>query len=74
MGNSRGWQSTRAIVWADELTGNLHSERSAEIMDLPAPLNKEHDQAIIMVTHDTAVGRQTHRTVRMRDGRMEGDG
>ncbi|MCH8346721.1 MAG: hypothetical protein IIC87_07330 [Chloroflexi bacterium] len=52
----------------------MHSERSAEIMDLPAPLNKEHDQAIIMVTHDTAVGRQAHRTVRMRDGRMEGDG
>ena len=52
---------------ADEPTGNLDSERSGEIMDLLIRLNKEHDQAIVMVTHDAGIGQQAHRIVGMRD-------
>jgi putative ABC transport system ATP-binding protein len=66
--------TTPAIVWADEPTGNLDSERSAEIMELLTRLSKEHDQAIIMVTHDAAFGRPAHRIIRMRDGQIESDG
>ena len=65
--------TTPAIVWADEPTGNLDSERSSEIMDLLIQLNEEHDQAIIMVTHDDTIGRQAHRIIRMRDGQIESD-
>ncbi len=66
--------ATPAIVWADEPTGNLDSERSGEIMDLLTRLNQEHKQAIIMVTHDDGIGRQAHRIVKMRDGQIESDG
>ena len=62
-----------AIVWADEPTGNLDSERSGEIMDLLTRLNKENNQAIVMVTHDAGIGQQAHRIIRMRDGQIESD-
>lgn len=70
---ARALVTTPAIVWADEPTGNLDSERSGEIMNLLIQLNKAHDQAIIMVTHDDVIGRQAHRIVRMRDGQIESD-
>ena len=70
---ARALVTTPAIVWADEPTGNLDSERSGEIMDLLTRLNKEHDQAIIMVTHDAGIGEQAHRIIKMRDGQIESD-
>jgi putative ABC transport system ATP-binding protein len=62
-----------AIVWADEPTGALDSETSAEIVELLVRLNKEQGQTFVLVTHDASVARRAHRTVRMRDGRIEGD-
>jgi len=57
-----------AIVWADEPTGNLDSETSAEVMDLLCRLNKEKSQTFVLVTHDIAVGRRADRILRMADG------
>lgn len=57
-----------AIVWADEPTGNLDSENATDIMDLLCRLNKEKAQTFVIVTHDLAVGRRTHRILRMADG------
>ena len=68
---ARALVTTPAIVWADEPTGNLDSERSDEIMDLLRSLNKEHNQAFVMVTHDDGVGRQADRIIRMRDGKID---
>jgi putative ABC transport system ATP-binding protein len=62
-----------AIVWADEPTGALDSETSAEIMDLLVRLNREEEQTFVLVTHDVSVARRAHRIVRMRDGRIEDD-
>ncbi|MDP6454827.1 MAG: ABC transporter ATP-binding protein [SAR202 cluster bacterium] len=70
---ARALVTTPAIVWADEPTGNLDSERSGEIMDLLTQLNQEHNQAIIMVTHDAGIGQQAHRIIRMRDGQIESE-
>jgi putative ABC transport system ATP-binding protein len=63
-----------AIVWADEPTGALDSETSAEIVDLLVDLNRERGHTFVLVTHDASVARRAHRIVRMRDGRIEGDG
>lgn len=71
---ARALVTTPAVVWADEPTGNLDSERSMEIMGLLTRLNSEHDQTMIMVTHDLGIGQQAHRIVRMRDGQIETDG
>ncbi len=59
-----------AIVWADEPTGNLDSETSAEVMNLLCQLNKEKSQTFVLVTHDIAVGRRADRILRMADGRI----
>src|SRR5215203_4222455 len=62
-----------AIVWADEPTGALDSETSKEIVDLLVRLNREHGQTFVLVTHDAAVAVRAHRTIRMRDGLIQGD-
>ena len=70
---ARSLVNNPAIVWADEPTGALDSETSAMIMDLLVELNREQGQTFVLVTHDSSVARRTHRIVRMRDGRIEGD-
>jgi putative ABC transport system ATP-binding protein len=62
-----------AIVWADEPTGALDSETSAEIVDLLVGLNRDRGQTFVLVTHDASVARRAHRTVRMRDGSIESE-
>ena len=62
-----------AIVWADEPTGALDSETSAEIVELLVRLNRDQGQTFVLVTHDASVAARAHRTVRMRDGLIEGD-
>ncbi|MGI0149899.1 MAG: ABC transporter ATP-binding protein [Thermoplasmata archaeon] len=59
-----------AIVWADEPTGNLDSETSAQIMDLLVRLNSEQRQTLVLVTHDAIVSSRAHRIVRMRNGQI----
>ncbi len=59
-----------AIVWADEPTGNLDSETSAQIMDLLVRLNREEGQTLVLVTHDAPVSSRAHRILRMRNGQI----
>ncbi len=59
-----------AIVWADEPTGDLDSERATEVVELMRRLNLERSLSFLIVTHDIAVGRATDRIVRMLDGRV----
>lgn len=59
-----------AIVWADEPTGNLDSETSAQIMDLLVRLNEEQGQTLVLVTHDAVVSSRAHRILRMRNGQI----
>lgn len=58
------------IVWADEPTGDLDSERAAEVVALMRRLNQERNLSFLIVTHDIAVGRRADRIVRMLDGRV----
>jgi len=70
---ARSFVNGPAIVWADEPTGALDSETSKEIMDLLVRLNEEQGQTFVLVTHDAAVAKRAHRTIRMRDGLIESD-
>jgi putative ABC transport system ATP-binding protein len=62
------------IILADEPTGNLDSERSAEVLALFREFNREHGQTIVLVTHDSEVGEACDRVIRMRDGRIRDHG
>ena len=59
------------IVFADEPTGNLDSKTSMDIINLVLNLTKEHDQTLIMVTHDEDVAKYGDRTIVLRDGFIE---
>ena len=58
------------IILADEPTGNLDSDRSAEVLALFRQFNREQGQTIVLVTHDSEVGEACDRVVKMRDGRI----
>jgi putative ABC transport system ATP-binding protein len=55
------------IILADEPTGNLDSVMGNEILSILKKLN-EDGATIVMVTHDDAMAKQTHRLVRLFDG------
>jgi len=55
------------LIMADEPTGALDSETSADIMNILTELNKE-GKTIVMVTHDNDMKKYASRVVYMRDG------
>ena len=56
-----------AVLLADEPTGNLDSQTSAELMSLFSDVNSA-GRTIIMVTHDADVARHAKRVIRVLDG------
>ena len=60
-----------AIIMADEPTGNLDSKSGAEIIELLQSLNRDRGATVIVVTHDPGIAAHTHRTIHLRDGRVE---
>lgn len=57
------------ILLADEPTGALDEQTTAEIMAIFKQLNKE-GKTIIIVTHDMQVANQCNRILRMQDGHL----
>ncbi|MDQ6481962.1 ABC transporter ATP-binding protein [Dyadobacter sp. LHD-138] len=55
------------IILADEPTGNLDSAMGNEIINILQSLN-ENGATIVMVTHDDAMAKRTHRLIRLFDG------
>lgn len=59
-----------SILLADEPTGNLDSNTSAEIMQVFDDLHAQ-GQTIIMVTHEYDIATRAQRTITLRDGEIE---
>jgi lipoprotein-releasing system ATP-binding protein len=59
-----------ACVLADEPTGNLDRENAARVFDLIIDLNRRHDAAFVMVTHDPDLASRMGRKLRIDDGRI----
>ena len=60
------------LLLADEPTGALDSETGAQILDLLRRLRDEHGTTILLVTNDEAIAAQADRTLRIRDGLLDG--
>jgi len=61
-----------SIILADEPTGNLDTATSEEVMELFGDIQKAGN-TVILVTHEEDIAAFAHRTVRLRDGRVESD-
>jgi lipoprotein-releasing system ATP-binding protein len=57
-----------ACVLADEPTGNLDRENAEKVFDLVVELNRRHDAAFVMVTHDAELAARMDRNARISDG------
>lgn len=61
------------VVFADEPTGNLDSSSGAEVLGFLRRAVDEHDQTVVMVTHDPGAASWTDRVVFLADGRVVGE-
>ena len=63
-----------ALVLADEPTANVDSKTALGLLNLMRRLNQDKGATFLFSTHDRSVMRQARRLVRLRDGRIAGDG
>jgi putative ABC transport system ATP-binding protein len=61
-----------SFLLADEPTGNLDTRSGGEIMQILEQLNRD-GIAVLIVTHDPAIGDRAHRHLKMRDGKIVAD-
>jgi lipoprotein-releasing system ATP-binding protein len=58
------------IIMGDEPTGNLDKKNSDLIFDIFNKLTQEHNQTLLIVTHDTDFASRTTKIITMEDGRI----
>ena len=60
------------LLLADEPTGALDSQSTADVLALFADLNAA-GRTLVVITHEDEVGERARRVLRMRDGRVQSD-
>ncbi len=70
VGIARALITKPPIIFADELTGNLDTKTSAEIMDLLTGLFRGNGTTFMLVSHDPDMSRYTDRTIHLLDGKI----
>jgi putative ABC transport system ATP-binding protein len=59
------------LVLGDEITGNVDTKTSAQIMELIKEINRTAGRTFVLVTHNPELAKQGHRIVYLRDGVIE---
>lgn len=57
-----------ALILADEPTGNLDTQNSAEVIALLKETSKQYEQTIIMITHNRSIAQTADRVLQVSDG------
>ena len=65
---ARALATETEFILADEPTGNLDTENTANIISLLRELSSKENVCVIVVTHDTDVAEQADTVVRLSDG------
>lgn len=65
---ARAFINNPELIFADEPTGNLDTKTTIEMMDLITKIVSEHNQTLIIVTHDLEISEYADYIIHMRDG------
>jgi lipoprotein-releasing system ATP-binding protein len=68
---ARALMNQPRVLFADEPTGNLDAETGRQIMSVFEDLHREHQQTVVMVTHDRSLARRADRVMILKDGKVE---
>jgi len=71
VGIARAIVAQPKVIFADEPTGNLHSENAIQIMELFRELNEKDGVTLVQVTHSETNAAYGNRIVRLKDGWLE---
>ena len=67
---ARALSTEPRLVLADEPTGSLDTQRGREVLELLSEICREHDVAVLLVTHDPQATVFADRVHALRDGRL----
>jgi putative ABC transport system ATP-binding protein len=67
---ARALSMNPAIILADEPTGNISTVQAQEVMDIFQSLQKQ-GHTIIIITHEPSIAEYAHRTIHIKDGKIE---
>jgi ABC-type lipoprotein export system ATPase subunit len=70
VGIARAIVAEPAVIFADEPTGNLHSDQAKSIMELFADLNRNERITIVQVTHSDVNAAYGNRIIQIKDGKV----
>lgn len=73
VGIARAFVASPKIIFADEPTGNLDSKTTTEVMRMMINLVKQHNQTLVLVTHDPELAKYADRIVTIIDGNIVSD-
>ncbi|RPE13824.1 ABC transporter ATP-binding protein [Chitinophaga lutea] len=71
VGIARAIVAEPAVIFADEPTGNLHSDQAKSIMELFAELNRNERITIVQVTHSDVNAAYGNRIIQIKDGKVQ---
>jgi putative ABC transport system ATP-binding protein len=61
------------LILADEPTGNLDSHTSEEIVSILTALHDEHNNTLVMITHEADIAHHCQRIIHFKDGQVEAE-
>ena len=67
---ARAMANDPVVLLCDEPTGDLDHKTGGEIIRLMRDLAKEHNRAVLVVTHDPEVARMADKILLLRDGKL----
>ncbi|HJC72906.1 MAG TPA: ABC transporter ATP-binding protein [Candidatus Ruthenibacterium merdavium] len=67
---ARALATKRAILLADEPTGNLDSKTSQDVLGLMKVMGQKFGQTMVMITHNEEIAQMADRIVRIEDGHI----
>jgi len=70
---ARAFINRPKILFADEPTGNLDADTSANLVKLLFDLNHEAGTTLILVTHDLELAAKTSRIIKLKGGKLVSD-